>query len=328
MGTEERKGEHIKAVLKKGVEYSFSAGFGKVALENISLPEMDYSKISLETEFLGKKVFPIMITAITGGFEGAVEINKQLAETAEKYHLPLGLGSMRAMLEGVEEESYMVRKLCPSVPLVGNVGVAQLSGYGVDRVEALVSRAELDGMAVHLNPLQEVLQPEGDKDFSGALGKIGKLCEKLSIPVIAKETGAGISKGVAKKLKDAGVAWIDVAGAGGTSWSKVEYMRGGSPPGFEEWGTPTVEAILECKGILPLIGSGGVRSGIDAVKAIALGAEIAGAARPFLLAHDYGKLDSMASEWVEQMKITAFLTGCKTHADLKKLKYKYCSEQG
>lgn len=321
MGTKERKGEHIAAVLKEDVEYEKSAGFENVRLLHNALPEIDYSSVEIKTKFLGKEVVPLMVTAITGGFAGAVEINKQLAETAEKHSLPLGLGSMRAMLEGAEEKSYLVREYCPSVPLIGNIGLAQLSAYPVERVEGLVSKAELDGMAVHLNPLQEVLQPEGDTDFSKGLELVEKLCEKLSVPVIAKETGAGISKEVAVKLKNAGVKWIDVAGAGGTSWSKVEYARGGTPPGFGEWGIPTVNSILMCKGVVPLIGSGGVRSGIDAVKAIVLGAEIAGAARPFLLAHDYGKLDSMASEWVEQMKITAFLSGCRSYPELKKLNY-------
>jgi len=287
-----------------------------------ALPEIDYSKINLKTKFLGKEVTPLMITAITGGFSGAVPINTQLAEAAEKYSLPLGLGSMRAMLEGVEEESYLIKKICPSVPLIGNIGIAQLAEYEMDRFEALASRAELDAMAVHLNPLQEVLQPEGDTDFSESLKLIEKLVDKLSIPVIAKETGAGINKTTAERLKKAGVKYIDVAGSGGTSWSKVEYFRGGAPGGFEEWGIPTVDSLIECKGILRLIGSGGVRSGIDAVKAIVLGAEIAGAARPFLLAQDYQKLDEMVPEWLEQMRITAFLCGAKDYAELKKIKYK------
>jgi len=321
MGTEERKGEHIAAVLKEDVEYKKSAGFERVELPHEALPDSDYSKVELKTNFLGKEVFPLMISAITGGFAGAVKINQDLAAAAEKYTLPIGLGSMRAMLEGAEEESYLVRKLCPSVPLVGNIGAVQLSEYPAERIETLVSKAELDAMAVHLNPLQEVLQPEGDVDFTGALENIEKLCSALSIPVIAKETGAGINRETAEKLKSAGVKWIDVAGSGGTSWSKVEYMRGGSPPGFGEWGTSTVDSILMCKGVLPLIGSGGVRSGIDAIKAIVVGAELAGAARPFLLAQDYKKLDEMVPEWIEQMKIAAFLTGCKNYEDLKKVKY-------
>ncbi len=321
MGTEERKEEHIAAVLKKDVEYEKSAGFERVELLHDALPDVDYSKVNLKMKFLGKEVFPLMISAITGGFGGAVEINKELAVAAEKYKLPIGLGSMRAMLEGVEEESYLVRKLCPSVPLIGNVGVMQLSEYEVGRIENLVSRAELDAMAVHLNPMQEVLQPEGDTDFSGAVGHIAKLAERLSVPVIAKETGAGINKAIAEKLREAGVEWIDVAGSGGTSWSKVEYMRGGKPPGFGEWGISTVDSILMCKGVLPLIGSGGVRSGIDAIKAIALGAELAGAARPFLLAQDYKKLDEMVTEWIGQMKVAAFLSGCRDYSGVKKLKY-------
>lgn len=321
MGTQARKGEHIQVVLREDVEYEKSAGFERISLRHTALAENDYEEVDLRTIFLGKKVNPMMISAITGGFAGAVEINRQLAACAEKHLLPFGLGSMRAMLEGIEEESYLVRKQCPSVPLVGNLGIAQLSSYEPERIEALVQKAELDALAIHLNPLQEILQPEGDRKFSGALGRIGKLCDSLSVPVIAKETGAGIGGGDARKLKEAGVKYVDVAGAGGTSWSKVEYMRGGKPPGFEEWGTPTVECIEECKGVLPLIGSGGVRSGIDAVKAIAIGADVAGAARPFLLAQDYDKLDEMAAEWVEQMKIAAFLCGAKRYAEVKKLKY-------
>jgi isopentenyl-diphosphate delta-isomerase len=206
--------------------------------------------------------------------------------------------------------------------LVGNIGVAQLATCPLKKIEGLVSDAELDGMAVHLNPLQEMLQPEGDRNFSKSAEKIAELCDSLSVPVIVKETGAGIDGKTAKELKGLGVGWIDVSGAGGTSWSKVEYFRGGSPLGFGEWGNPTVECIMECKGILPIIGSGGVRSGIDAIKAIALGAEIAGAARPFLVARDYGKLGEMANEWVSQMKVAAFLCGCANHAQLKKIEYK------
>lgn len=225
------------------------------------------------------------------------------------------------MLEGAEEESFLVRKYCPSIPLIGNIGIAQLASYPLERIEDLVSRAELDGMAVHLNSLQELLQPEGDKKFAGSLEKVGELCEGLSVPVIVKETGAGIDGVSARELKGVGVDWIDVSGAGGTSWSKVEYARGGTPPGFEEWGNKTVDCLLECRDVLPLIGSGGIRTGVDAVKAIALGAEIAGAAKPFLLAHDYDKLDEMSTEWVEQMKIAAFLCGCTKHSQLKRIEY-------
>lgn len=322
MGIGKRKGEHIEAVLREEVEYRGGAGFSRVRLVHRALSEADYADVDLRTHFLGKRVFPLMIVAITGGFEGAVEINKSLAEVAERYSFPLGLGSMRPMLEGAEEESFMVREHCPSVPLVGNIGIAQLASYPPERIEDLVSRAKLDGMAVHLNSLQELLQPEGDKKFAGSLEKLGELCEALSVPVIVKETGAGIDGISARELKGVGADWIDVAGAGGTSWSKVEYARGGAPPGFEEWGNPTVDCLLECRGVLPLIGSGGVRSGVDAVKAIVLGAEIAGAARPFLLAHDYGKLDEMAGEWVDQMKVAAFLCGCTKHSQLKRIGYR------
>jgi isopentenyl-diphosphate delta-isomerase len=322
MSIGKRKGEHIEAVLREEVEYRGGAGFARVHLTHRALSGGDYSDVDLRMHFLGKRVFPLMIVAITGGFEGAVKINRDLAELAEKYSFPIGLGSMRPMLEGAEEESFLVRKECPSVPLVGNVGVAQLASYPVERIEDLVCRAELDAMAVHLNSLQELLQPEGDKKFAGSLERIGELCDKLSVPVIVKETGAGIDGRSARELKGVGVDYVDVSGAGGTSWSKVEYARGGTPPGFGEWGNRTVDCLLECRNVLPLIGSGGIRSGIDAIKAMVLGAEVAGAARPFLLAHDYGKLDEMAEEWVMQMKIAAFLCGCTKHSQLKRVEYK------
>ncbi len=318
MKIKERKGEHLKICEKDEVEYDEGPGFDCVEFVHNSLPEIDYSEVKLETEFCGKKIFPLMITAVTGGFEGAGKLNSDLAEAAEKYRFAFGLGSERPLLEGGSAESYKVRKAAPSIPVIGNIGGSQLKKFGAEKVSGLVSKVEADGFAVHLNPLQEMVQPEGDREFRGILSEIGKLCDVLDVPVIVKETGAGINRSAAEKLKAAGVKMIDVAGAGGTSWSKVEYGRGGKPPGFEEWGIPTAVSVLTCKWVMPVIASGGVRSGIDAAKAVVLGAEFAGAARPFLIAHNEKRLDEMCSEWVEQMKISALLTGSRNMRELGK----------
>lgn len=315
--TKGRKQDHLEICMGENVEHTRKAGFECMEFLHNALPELDFDEIKLEAEFFGKRIFPLMITAMTGGMPEAGRINSELAKVAEKHKFALGLGSQRPMLEGGSEKSYLVRKEAPSIPIIGNIGAAQLEG-GLGKLEELVSKVEADGLAIHLNVLQEIVQPEGDRKFRGALRNIEKACDALDVPVMVKETGAGISRDVALKLRDAGVKWIDVAGAGGTSWSKVEYGRGGAPKGFEEWGIPTAVSIMMCKDVLPLVGSGGVRSGIDAAKAIALGASVAGASRPFLLAHENKALDAVCEEWVAQMKVCALLTGSRDIAGLKR----------
>jgi len=320
--TESRKKEHIEIALDSDVQYTGGTGFGKVELLHNALPEIDYERVDLSMKFLGKKMsFPLLISAMTGGYPEARKINEELASAAQKHNIAFALGSQRSMLENPSlKETYYVRKVAPDIPIIGNIGAVQLKRYPLDKILGLVSLVEADALAVHLNPLQEVIQPEGDRDFSGVLGAITKLCEKSGVPIIVKETGTGISQDVAIKLKQAGAAYIDVAGAGGTSWSKVEYAREGATPGFEEWGIPTLECLIQCRGVLPLIASGGIRSGIDAAKSIALGAELAGAAYPFLKALDQSqaKLDETLSVWEAQMKKAAFLTGSRDIAGLKK----------
>jgi isopentenyl-diphosphate delta-isomerase len=213
-----------------------------------------------------------------------------------------------------------VRDVAPGIPLLANIGAFQLKKYSFSQIESLVHSIEADALAIHLNPLQEVIQPEGDTDFSGVLDAISRTCGKLGVPVVVKETGAGISQDVALKLKDAGAAYIDVAGAGGTSWSKVEYMRAGSVPGFEDWGIPTLDCLIQCRGVLPMIASGGIRDGIDGAKAIALGADMCGAAYPFIRSLRDRSLGPYIQSFIRQMKICAYLTGSRTHADLKKAK--------
>ena len=322
--TESRKKDHVDIVLKKDVQYTKSSGFEEIDFLHCALPECDYNKIDLSCTFLGKKLgAPLLITGMTGGYKDAERINHSLAEAAEKYKLAFGVGSQRAMIESPElKKTYYVRDVAPSIPLLANIGGVQLRKYGIEKVSSLVSGIEADAIAVHLNALQEITQPEGDRDFTGVFAAIRQACEQLDVPVIVKETGAGISSDIALKLRDIGVKYIDVSGAGGTSWSKVEYERKGFTPGFENWGIPTVAAILMCRGVLPLIGSGGVREGIDAAKCIALGCDIAGAAYPFIKALEAGgnKLDALVEKWLTQMRACAFLTGSKNYQELKKAK--------
>lgn len=324
IATEKRKCEHIDLVLRKNVQYGRSAGFENVQFVHCALPEMNFSEVDLGCSFLGKKMkFPLMIEAMTGGYGEAKAINKALASAAEKHGIALGLGSQRAMLEnGALKETYSVRDVAPTIPIIGNIGAAQLKKYPIESIEGLASAIDADAIAIHLNVLQEVLQPEGDRDFSGVLDKITELCNRNNIPIIVKETGAGINKRVALALKAVGVRYVDIAGAGGTSWAKVEYLRGkAAVPGFEEWGITTTQSLEMCKDTLPLIASGGIRSGIDCAKAIALGADLAGAAYPFLDALKGKKLDALLTEWENQLKTAAFLTGSKNHEDLKEAQF-------
>jgi len=322
--TESRKKDHVELVLKKGTQYSKSAGFERLDFVHNALPEISLDSVDLSTAFFGKKIsYPLIINAMTGGYNDATKINKALAAAAQKHKIAFGLGSQRAMVEHPElTKTYRVRDVAPDIPLLANIGAFQLKKYSLQQIESLVQSVEADALAVHLNALQEAIQPEGDTDFSGVLDAIRRTCERLSVPVLVKETGAGMSQDVALELRSAGVKYLDVAGAGGTSWSKVEYLRSKGVPGFDDWGNPTVESIIQCRGVLPMIASGGIRSGIDGAKAIALGADMCGAAYPFLKALEGGdaSLDRFIETFKKQMRVCAYLTGSRTLADLKKAK--------
>ncbi len=323
--TESRKKDHVELVIAKGAQYAKTSGFERVDFIHNALPEISLSSVDLSTKFLGKSIrYPLLITGMTGGYSDAEKINRGLAAAAQKHSIAFGVGSQRAMIEKPElAKTYKVRDVAPDIPLLANIGGFQLKKYSFGQIDSLVQTIEADALAVHLNPLQEVIQPEGDTDFTGVLGAISATCDKLSVPVLVKETGAGISQETAIKLKEAGAKWLDVSGAGGTSWSKVEYLRylkNAGVHGFEDWGIPTVEAIIQCRGVLPLIASGGVRSGIDGAKAIALGADLCGAAYPFIKALRAKSLEQSLGVFEKQMQICAYLTGSKTIEELKKAK--------
>jgi isopentenyl-diphosphate delta-isomerase len=294
--TSSRKTEHIRINLDEDVSSSITSGLEQYRFEHQALPELNLSQVNLETEFLGKTLrAPILISSMTGGTDEAERLNQRLAIAAQEAGIAMGVGSQRAALENSSlERTFQIRKFAPDILLFANLGVIQLNyGYGVDECFRAVEMVGADGLILHLNALQEAVQPDGDTDFSGIIQKIEHVCNVLGVPVIAKEVGWGISERAAKSLINAGVAAIDVAGAGGTSWSQVGMYRAKSPSqarlaaAFRDWGIPTAQSILNVRNVdqdIPLIASGGVRTGVDIAKCIALGADIGGMASPFLKA--------------------------------------------
>jgi len=322
-GTSARKSNHIRINLEEDVQSGLPTGLERISFSHSALPELNLHQIDLSTKLLGKKLtYPIMISSMTGGTESATDINKTLAEAAQEIGVAMGLGSQRSAIEDPSLEStYQVRQFAPDILLFANLGAVQFNyGYGIDECRRAVEMIDGDALILHLNPLQEALQPEGDVDFSDLLRKIEAVCAQLVVPVIAKEVGWGISPSVAKQLVDAGVAVIDVAGAGGTSWSQVEMHRAKDEKQarlaakFIKWGIPTadtLEGVREALPDVPLIASGGLRSGIDIAKCIALGADVCALASPFLKAavESTDKVCKVLQQLGEEIRISMFATG-------------------
>ncbi|WP_245948262.1 type 2 isopentenyl-diphosphate Delta-isomerase [Paenibacillus sambharensis] len=292
--TARRKSEHIRICLEERVESRIRPGFDGYRFRHAAVPELNFQDIGTEAHFLGKKMaVPLLISSMTGGTDEAGAINLLLAEAAEERGWAIGLGSMRAAIEDAELAStFRIRQAAPSIPVLANVGAVQLNyGFGVDECREIVELAEADGLVLHLNSMQEIFQPEGDTNFKGLLERIEALCVKLEVPVGVKEVGWGIDGANAVRLAEAGAAFIDVAGAGGTSWSQVEKHRSAdsvrreAADAFADWGIPTAECIGEVRSRLQdvtVIASGGLRSGVDAAKSLALGADLAGFGRSLL----------------------------------------------
>jgi isopentenyl-diphosphate delta-isomerase len=334
--TSKRKIEQLQICTEKDVEVRESC-FEDLKLIHVALPEIDKEEISLKTEFLNFSFsYPIMIASITGGHPETKQINAILAEAAEALDVGIGVGSQRAALEDAEQEASfrVVRDVAPDSFIYANLGAPQLKEYGIEGVERVIDMIDADAVAIHLNFLQEAIQPEGNVDARGCLGAIGEVCDAIKKPVIVKETGAGIGYAVAKKLHDIGVSAIDVGGFGGTSLAAAEIYRAkaeqddlgehlGDLFGWD-WGITTVESIVECSAIpfpSPIIATGGIRNGLDVAKSLALGADICSAALPFLkpaMEHLNAKsVVAKIAEMGEELKIAMFLTGCRTPADLK-----------
>ncbi len=326
-----RKADHIRINLEEDVSSSTTTGLENYRFIHQALPEVDLNALDMAQNIFGKRVLaPILISSMTGGTEEAYRINQSLAEAAQQCGIPMGLGSQRSALEHAEfEYTFKVRRAAPDVLLFANLGAVQLNySYGIDDCQRAVDMVEADALILHLNPLQEALQPEGETHFAGLAKKIEQVCRKLPVPVIAKEVGWGISEKTAYQLASAGVAAIDVAGAGGTSWSQVEMYRNHDEhlasvaAHFRDWGIPTAESILEVKRAAPdmmIFASGGLKNGIDIAKCIALGASLGGMARVFLkhAAQSTEATIQTINEIQREIQICMFATGSAGLSDLR-----------
>ncbi|MEO0437333.1 MAG: type 2 isopentenyl-diphosphate Delta-isomerase [Pseudomonadota bacterium] len=323
-----RKLDHLRALADDaGIERG-ATGFDGVRLRHRALPEVDYAEINTSTRFLDRELkMPLLISSMTGGADEEItRINRNLAEAAERCGVAIAVGSQRVMISNpAAEESFTLRDCCPSVPLIGNLGAVQLNhGFGLAECQAAVDTLSADALYLHLNPLQEAVQPEGDLKFGGLAGRIATVVDGLSVPVLLKEVGSGLSREDVELGWEAGVRHFDVAGRGGTSWSRIEYHRRVDAADdigllFQDWGLTTVESLQEVSTALTnrpedstIIASGGMRNGIDMAKAMILGADLCGIAAPFL---DAAKESSEAvvariTRLHREFKTALFLLGC------------------
>jgi isopentenyl-diphosphate delta-isomerase len=329
---EQRKSEHLSINLEKDVSFPrLTTGLECFRFVHNALPNISLDDVDLTTAFLGKQLkLPVLISSMTGGTAEAQRINLHLAEGAQTTGIAMGLGSLRAALEAPHlADTFRIRHLAPDILLFANLGAAQLNtGFGPDDCQRAVDLVEADALFLHLNPLQEALQIDGDTDWRGLLGKIEQVCRKLDVPVVAKEVGWGISANIARQLVEIGVSVIDVAGAGGTSWSQVEMHRAPTESlrrlcaQFADWGIPTSEALLEVRAALPdipLIASGGLRSGMDLAKVLALGADLGGLAGPFLKAANVSAqaVADLAEEMANVLRTVMYCLGVTDTQALK-----------
>ncbi len=330
--TEARKARHLDVCLDEDVQSALDAGWDGVRLQHEALPEIALDDVDISTTFLGFALrAPLLVSSMTGGTTRAATINRRLASAAERAGIALGLGSGRALIEDPELlPTFAVRDVAPHALLFANLGAVQLNyGVGADDVRRLIESLHADALFLHLNPLQEALQPSGDTNFRALLPKISQLCHVLDVPVLAKGVGSGISRGTVQRLLEAGVTAIDIAAAGGTSWARVEGKRSGDDrrealaETFAGWGTPGVIALRELRSAfpaLPLIASGGLRSGVQAAKALALGADVCGLALPFLEAADTSDeaVDELVAALIDGVRIAMFATGSARIEDLRR----------
>lgn len=329
---DQRKADHIRINLEEDVSFkSLTTGLENYFFMHQALPELNLEEIDTTINLFGKKLnTPLFISSMTGGTAQANEINRILATAAQEVGMAMGLGSQRAAIEDEElAESYKIRRYAPDTVLFANVGAVQLNyGYDVSHMQKAVEMCEADALILHLNVLQEAVQPEGDRNFSNLLAKIEHVCQLLPVPVIAKEVGWGISEQTARDLFNAGVNAIDVAGAGGTSWSQVEMYRAPTARlariagAFRDWGIPTAHSIRYCRRVddkLTILASGGLHTGIEIAKCIALGANAAGIAGDFLKAAVQGGIAEtieFAETVTDELRVAMLCVGAATITDL------------
>jgi isopentenyl-diphosphate delta-isomerase len=323
----DRKSEHLKICLKEDVSFTDKTnGFENYDFPHFASSENDYKKIDTVLTFFDKKInFPFLISCMTGGTKEAERINEKLAVVASELNIPIGVGSQRQALENSEYLSTykIIRKNAGEVPIIANLGANQVakSKNIISDVNKVVDMVEADALAVHINLLQELFQKEGDADFSGLKKSVEKICSKISVPVFIKEVGSGISKKVAKSFLEIGVKGIDVAGAGGTSWAKVEMLRNGNIDDFfANWGLPTSYCVRKIAKLkkqydFVLISSGGINHYSDIAKSLVLGADISASARIILqelMINGVEGLLDFLNLWFENIKKIMFLTNCKS----------------
>jgi isopentenyl-diphosphate Delta-isomerase len=328
----DRKRSHLDVCEQGAVEYAGKTTLlEEVDLVHDALPELAVDEVDVGVELLEKALrAPLLITGMTGGTAEASSINRDLAAVAEEYGIAFGLGSQRAMQRRPElAYTFEVRAHAPTTLVLANLGIVQAAPLPTDDVTRLVRGVGADALCVHLNPAQELIQPGGDRDFRGGLAAIARLVRELPVPLVVKETGCGISRSVAERLRGAGVRMVDVSGAGGTSWVKVEAIRadeGGQALGqvFADWGVPTAAAVLGARDLgLPCIASGGIRTGLDVAKVIALGARVAGVALPVFRAYREGGL-AAARRFIErlttELRTAMVLTGSRNIDELGRVR--------
>ncbi|MDZ7773967.1 MAG: type 2 isopentenyl-diphosphate Delta-isomerase [Balneolaceae bacterium] len=325
-----RKRDHVELSVSGEVDYTRATGFGDYRLLHEALPELDLEEVDTSCTLLGRTFdFPLFVSSMTGGYTEAGAVNAILAEFCEEYNLPMGVGSQRIMLEEPETASSfsVVRERAPGAFIAANIGGAQLvGGLPDEQVRLLTESIAADAVIVHLNPLQELMQPEGDRNFRGVEEGIARLVEQAGCPVIVKETGAGISARTGRSLLELGVQVLDTSGAGGTSWARIENLRqesGSARHDFDNWGIPTVTCVLGLQELradynFEMIASGGVRSAFDIAKAFCLGADFAAAAQPLIRAIHEDGADGLRKHylgWREDLRTILLLTGCRTPAE-------------
>jgi isopentenyl-diphosphate delta-isomerase len=330
----DRKDSHLTLCLEEDVELTWGdgSGFAGLRFDHDALPEIDLDAVTTEAELLGKRLAaPLVIASMTGGTSRAGELNRRLALAAQACRIGMALGSQRKMLEDPStRSSYAVREVAPGMPLLlGNLGAVQLNyGVGAREIRPLIESVGCDAFLFHLNPLQEAIQPEGDTRFSALVPKLREVVPALGVPVLLKEVGSGIGRATALKIRDLPVAGVETSGVGGTSWAKVESLRTADPvqrstgERFARWGIPTAESVAICREMLPgrvVIASGGIRDGIDAAKALALGADAVSLGLPLLRAAARSVEDAVLEirRVIEELRTAMFLTGCLTAADLR-----------
>lgn len=315
-----RKNDHLAICVEEDVEHRGTTLLEQVHLLHDALPDRSLDDIDLSSELFGRKLqAPILISAMTGGTEKAQEINQALSTMAQKCGFAMGVGSQRAMLLHPElAETYRIRDAAPDIPLLANIGSVQARDTESDAIAEMIRAIGADALCIHLNVAQELAQPEGDRDFRGCVAAIEALVDELDVPIVVKETGCGLSPGVIARIAACGVEWIDVAGAGGTSWTGVEALRGSGSAqalgqALRDWGIPTAASVAYGhRAGLHTIASGGLRTGRDIAHALALGAELAGLALPFLRAHASGgsaALLSTAMQLTEELRAVSLLCG-------------------